>query len=124
MTKQRESAFPMRFKRPQTKEALRQLAAAQGTSMTDVAERAIEHEVALLGADMERRLTEALAVVRTYNETGRADVDEWIEAVAAGEASGLDPMRDVSSSAGVVARSQGPASLDDPFGILAAFSRP
>lgn len=124
VTKQRESAFPMRFKRPQTKEALRRLAAAQGTSMTEVAERAIEHEVALLGADMERRLTEALAVVRTYNGTGQIDVDEWIEAVAAGEASGLDPMRDVSNTAGVVARSQGGGSLDDPFGILAAFSRP
>lgn len=123
MTKQRDHTFPMRFKRPQTKEALKQLAVAQGTSMTEVAERAIEHEIALLGADMERRLTEALAVVRAYNREDQADVGQWIDAVATGEESGLDPMRDVANTAEVAARSKGEASLDDPFGVLAAFSR-
>ncbi|GEP36137.1 hypothetical protein NSZ01_39050 [Nocardioides szechwanensis] len=123
MTKPRDSTFPMRFKRPQTKEALKRLAAAQGTSMTEVAERAIEHEVALLGADMERRLTEALEVVRTYNQAGQGDVEDWIDAVAVGEESGLDPMRDVANTAGVAARTQDESTLDDPFGVLAAFAR-
>lgn len=105
MTKQRDHTFPM------------------GTSMTEVAERAIEHEIALLGADMERRLTEALEVVRAYNREDQADVGEWIDAVAAGEESGLDPMRDVANTAGVAACSTGETSLDDPLGVLAAFSR-
>ncbi|MFA6297946.1 MAG: hypothetical protein WC642_02180 [Nocardioides sp.] len=123
MTKQRDSTFPMRFKRPQTKEALKRLAAAQGTSMTEVAERAIEHEVALLGADMERRLSEALEVVRAYNQAGQGDVEDWIDAVAVGEESGLDPMRDVANTSGVAARTQDESTLDDPFGVLAAFAR-
>jgi|SRR6478609_5395278 len=123
MPKQRDSAFPMRFKRPETKEALKQLAAAQGTSMTEVAEKAIEHEVALLGADMERRLAEALEVVRSYNQAEPADVAKWIDAAAAGEASGLDPMRDVVSTVGVAGRSRDQAPLEDPYGVLAAFAR-
>ena len=122
MTKQqRDSTFPMRFKRPQTKEALKQLVAAQGTSMTEVAEKAIEHEVALLGADMERRLAEALEVVQSYNQTD--DLARWVDAAAAGEASGLDPMRDITNTAGVADRGRSGAPLSDPYGVLAAFSR-
>ena len=123
MTKPRDSPFAMRFKRPQTKEALKRLAAAQGTSMTEVAERAIEHEIALLGADMERRLTEALEVIRACSLSGQDDVEEWIDAVAAGEESGLDPMRHVANTTGVALCSEDESKLDDPFGVLAAFAR-
>lgn len=110
--------FPLRFKHPQTREALKRLAAAQGMSMTDVAERAIEHEVALLGVDLERRLTEALDVIRSYTA---ADTEAYLDAIAAGEQSGLDPMRDVVG--GTDAASPVAAPLEDPYGVLAAFSR-
>lgn len=107
--------FPLRFKRPQTREALKQLAAASGMSMTDVAEHAIEHEIALLGLDLERRLAEALEVVRGYTQ---ADVVDYLTAIEAGERSGLDPMRDVAADTGAAV----PAPLEDPHGILAAFA--
>lgn len=110
--------FPLRFKRPQTREALKRLAAAQGMTMTDVAERAIEHEVALLGLDVERRLHEALEVVRGYTA---ADNQAYLDAIAAGEQSGLDPMRDVAG--GADGSSPVAAPLEDPYGVLAAFSR-
>lgn len=107
--------FPLRFKRPQTREALRQLAAAAGMSMTDAAERAIEHEIALLGLDLERRLTEALDVVRAYTAT---DTEDYLVEIAAGERSGLDPMRDITADTGAAV----PAPLEDPHGVLAAFA--
>jgi hypothetical protein len=109
--------FPLRFKRPQTREALKQLAAAEGMSMTDAAEQAIEHEVALLGLDVERRLTEALSVIRSYTA---ADTEDYLAAIAAGERSGLDPMRDITAAH---AAAPAPVPLEDPHGILAAFAR-
>jgi hypothetical protein len=108
--------FPLRFKRPQTREALKQLAAAAGMSMTDAAERAIEHEVALLGLDLERRLSEALDVVRAYTAT---DAEDYLAAIAAGERSGLDPMRDMTPDNEAAV----PAPLEDPHGVLAAFEQ-
>ncbi len=110
-------AFPLRFKRPQTREALKQLAAAAGMSMTDVAERAIEHEVALLGVDLERRLTDALEVVRGYTA---GDDEDYLAAIARGERSGLDPMRDITTEAHTAG---GAVPLADPHGVLAAFAR-
>lgn len=101
-------ALPLRFKNPRTKEALREMSAQTGTSMTDLAERAIEHELTLLGADLERRLIAALDVVRSY--TPEVDLEAYLAEVASGESSGLDPAR--SARAGHV---------DDRFGVLAAF---
>jgi len=115
MPKPRDT-FPLRFKRPQTREALKQVAAAAGMSMTDAAEQAIEHEVALLGLDLERRLAEALDVVRSYTA---ADTEDYLTAIAAGERSGLDPMRDITADGSAAA----PVPLQDPHGILAAFDR-
>lgn len=108
--------FPLRFKRPRTREALKQLAAAAGMSMTDVAERAIEHEIALLGVDLERRLTEALEVVRGYTAE---DNEDYLAAIAEGERSGLDPMRDITTAAHVGSSA---VPLADPHGVLAAFA--
>lgn len=64
--------FPLRFKNPHTRAALKLIAEQTGMSITDIAEKAIEHEVALLGADL----------------------GGYLEAAAAGERSGLDPARD------------------------------
>jgi len=88
--------FPLRFKRQGTRAALKHLSEQTGVPMTEIAERAIEHEVALQGADLERRLSEALAVVRGYRP--ERDVDAYIQAAAAGEKSGLEPFRDIRAT--------------------------
>jgi len=107
--------FPLRFKDPRTREALKHLAEQSGTSMTEIAERAIEHEVALQGADLARRLGEALDVVRSYVPAD--DASAYIVAAAAGERSGLDPMRDIRA-----AHDPAPVpDLPDAYGVLAAF---
>lgn len=118
MSARHRDVFPLRFKNHHTRLALKHLSEQTGVSMTDIAERAIEHELALQGADLERRLTEALTVVRGY-QAGR-DGHEYIEAAAAGERSGLDPFRDVGT---IHDRVAGSKRLADPFGVLAAFDR-
>lgn len=112
--------FPLRFKNAHTREALKHLAEQTGSSMTDIAERAIEHELALQGADLERRLAEALEVVRSY--AASPNVGAYLDAAAEGEQAGLDPMRDVRALHTVHDQAAG-ASPEDPYGVLAAFSR-
>jgi len=113
--------FPLRFKHRATREALKHLAEQTGVSMTDIAERAIEHEIALQGADLERRLIEALLVVRRYQP--QRDTQAYITAAAAGESSGLDPFRDVRAAHDSPRHDSGPGALTDRFGVLAAFKR-
>jgi len=118
MSTRSRGVFPLRFKNRHTRAALKHLSEQTGVPMTVIAERAIEHEVALQGADLERRLTEALRVVRSYQPT--RDADAYIEAAAAGERSGLDPFRDVGATHDAHGGSR---RLADPFGVLAAFKR-
>ena len=113
--------FPLRFKHRATREALKNLAEQTGVSMTDIAERAIEHEIVLQGADLERRLTEALSVVRRYQP--QRDAQAYVAAAAAGERSGLDPFGDVRAAHDSPGHDRGPGALTDPFGVLAAFRR-
>ena len=111
--------FPMRFKSPRLREAVKHLAERTGTTMTDVMERAVEHELALQGADLERRLSEALEVVRSYSAT---DAPRYIAAAAAGERSGLDPLRDARAVHALGGAGEGDRAAD-PYGVLAAFDR-
>jgi hypothetical protein len=113
--------FPLRFKNGATRDALKHLAEQTGVSMTEIAERAIEHEIALQGSDLERRLTEAIEIVRSYRTD--ADAAAYIEAAAAGERSGLEPFRDLRAAHAPAAIGQLPASRSDPFGVQAAFKR-
>lgn len=113
--------FPLRFKNRDTRAALKHLAEQTGVPMTDIAERAIEHEIALQGSDLERRLTEALAVVRNYRP--EADAQAYIVAAAAGERSGLEPLRDVRAAHDRLGSGREQEPLSDPFGVLAAFKR-
>ena len=93
----RRDVFPLRFKNPQNRDALRRIAEMTGQSMTDVAEQAIEHEVVLLAADLEERLEAALDTVRRYrpeadSQAGQEPgVDAWLDAAADGETSDLGP---------------------------------
>jgi predicted transcriptional regulator len=119
MTARRRDVFPLRFKNVATRRALKHLAEQTGVPMTEIAERAIEHEIALQGSDLERRLTEALAVVRGYQP--EADAEAYIAAAAAGERSGLDPFRDVRAAHAAPGRSRHYEPFSDPFGVLASF---
>lgn len=80
-------AFPLRFRDPETREALRRMAELTGQPMTVIAEQAIEHEVTLRAADLERRLEDALEVVRGYSAS--RNLDAYLDAAAAGENSDL-----------------------------------
>lgn len=83
-------AFPLRFKDPKTKEMLRLVSDQLGVPMNDLAEDAIRHELVLLGADVERQLTEIVTALKSYNP--QTDLDAYLDAFAAGEADG-DPVQ-------------------------------
>lgn len=117
--------FPLRFKNPRTRGALRHLSEETGVPMTDIAERAIEHEVALQGADLERRLEEALDVVRSYRP--ETDLGAYLDAAAEGERGGIEPFDNVRAAHAESLESRRnllrPRPVDH-FGVLAAFQRP
>lgn len=113
----RDTAFPLRFKNPANRDALRHIAELTGMSMTDIAERAIEHEVVLLAVDLDARLSQALDIVRRYQPD--RDFDRYVEAAAEGERAGLDPMRNTRRAS----PSSGTTISSDPFGVAAAFAR-
>lgn len=83
-------AFPLRFKDPETKEMLRLVSDQLGVPMNDLAEDAIRHELVLLGADIERQLTEIVTALKSYNP--QTDLHAYLDAFAAGEAHG-DPVQ-------------------------------
>lgn len=122
MSTRSRDVFPLRFKRAATRDALKHFSDQTGVAMTDIAERAIEHELVLQGADLERRLEETLEVVRGYSPA--RDAAAHIDAAATGEVSGLDPFQDVHAAheSARSSRSQ-QAIFDDPCGVLAAFNR-
>lgn len=84
------SAFPLRFKDPETKAMLRLVSDQLGVPMNDLAEDAIRHELVLLGADIERQLTEIVNSMKSYNP--QADLGAYLDAFASGEGQG-DPVR-------------------------------
>ena len=118
MSARSRDVFPLRFKNPHTRAALKHLSEQTGVSMTDIAERAVEHELVLQGADLERRLSEALIVVRDYQPS--RDGQAYVELAATGERGGLDPFRDVRAAHHI---DSGSGREADPFGVLAAFKR-
>lgn len=83
-------AFPLRFKDPETKEMLRLVSDQLGVPMNDLAEDAIRHELVLLGADLERQLTEIVTALKSYDP--QTDLAAYLDAFAAGEAH-RDPLQ-------------------------------
>ena len=116
-------ALPLRFKNARTKAALRELSEQSGLSMTDIAEKAIEHELALLGADLEQRLSEALEAVRAYRPA--VDLESYLQAAGEGERSGMEPLHSVRAEhdRSVYPQVHTPGEEPDRFGVLAAFDR-
>lgn len=104
-------SFTLRFRKEATHRALRLTAELLGVSMNELAEAAIEHELAVVGADLEERLARTAALLRSYRGEG---IDDDIEAFARAEVSIEDPLR--SRRAG--------SKHDDDLGVGAAFARP
>ncbi|SRR6266851_5339374 len=76
-------AFPLRFKDPATKEMLRLVSDQLGVPMSDLAEDAIRNELVVLGAHIERQLTEIVIALRSYDP--QTDLDAYLDEFAAGE---------------------------------------
>ncbi len=100
-------AFTLRFRNEATHRALRLTAHALGLSMTELAELAIEHELALLGADLEQKLTRAAELLRSWRGE---DVERDIAAFARAEVTAEDPLRSHQ------------AALEDAYGVGALFA--
>lgn len=112
--------FPLRFKDARNREALKRMAELTGQSMTVVAERAIEHEVVLLSADLEVRLADALEAVRGY--LPEQHLDRYLDAAADDEGADLGPgLRAIATDA------DGPSGVRAPGAealvVLEAFAR-
>lgn len=113
--------FPLRFKDARNRAALKRLAELTGQPMTVIAERAIEHEVVLLSADLEERLADALEIVRSY--TTAQHLDAYLDAAADDDGDDLGRgLRAVATHAQSPPQ-QRPHSAP-ALGVLAAFSRP
>ena len=83
-------AFTLRFRRKKTHEALRHAADELGVSMNEIAERAIEHELDVIGTDLEQKLRRTVELLRSHRgESLEAD----IEAFARAEVEEEDPLR-------------------------------
>ncbi len=75
--------------------------------MNELAEAAIEHELAYVGADLEQKLTRAAELLRSYRDDSERD----IEAFARAEVTVGDPLRSRQ------------ATLEDTYGVGALFAR-
>lgn len=103
-------AFTLRFRRERTHRALRHAAEELGVSMNELAERAIEHELAVIGAELEDKLRETVELLRPYRGAGmEADAEAFAEAELTEE----DPLR-----------SRAVTGWSDPLGVGAAFADP
>lgn len=113
--------FPLRFKDARNREALKRMAELTGQPMTVIAEQAIEHEVTMLAADLDLRLTDALEVVRSY--AAQRDLEGYLDAAAAGEGSDLGSGLHSAAPHAAAARRHAPQGAP-ALGVLAAFARP
>lgn len=103
-------AFTLRFQRPNTHRALRLAAGELGVSMSELAERAIEHELAVIGEELEDKLRRTVDLLGSYRGyPSPADV----EAFAQAEVRESDPLQ-----------SHAATRRADPLGVGAAFADP
>ncbi len=72
--------------------------------MNDLAESAIEHELALVGADLEQKLTRSAELLRSYRDD---EVERDVAAFARAEVTVDDPLRSRQ------------AALEDAYGVAA-----
>ncbi len=101
-------AFTLRFHDPRTHRALQHAARELGVSMNDLAERAIEHELAVIGDELEEKLRATVELLRPFRGAGLA---ADVEAFAQAEVAEVDPLR-----------SRAVDERIDPLGVGAAFA--
>lgn len=101
-------AFTLRFRHPSTHRALRHAAEELGVSMNELAERAIEHELAVIGSRLEEKLRRTVELLGSYRGEGR---ERDAEAFARAEVTEEDPLR-----------SRAVSSQSDPLNVGAAFA--
>jgi hypothetical protein len=109
MSSAQSPAFTLRFRNAETHRALRLTAELLGVSMNELAEAAIAHELAIVGAELEENLTRAAELLKSYRGQG---IEKDIEAFAKAEVSMEDPLRSRM------------IDEDDAYGIGALFARP
>lgn len=103
------AALTVHFHNDETLHNLERTAEALGVSMDELAEVAIERELAALGAGLEGRLTRTLDRLKSYDS---ADLERDIRDFAQSEVEIEDPLR--------ARRVESP----DAYGIGALFGRP
>src|SRR5262249_52463024 len=86
----RSRALTLRFRNEETLRILEETATALGVSADALAEAAIERELAILGANLDARLSRTLEVLRF---TGPDDLDRDAEAFARSELEFADPLQ-------------------------------
>jgi hypothetical protein len=103
-------AFTLRFRRERTHRALRHAAEQLGVSMNELAERAIEHELAVIGSELEEKLRRTLDLLGPYRQEG---LEADVAAFARAEVTEDDPLHAVAAE-----------SRADSLGVGAAFADP
>jgi hypothetical protein len=103
-------AFTLRFRQASTHRALRHAADELGVSMSELAERAIEHELAVIRSELEEKLRRTIELLGSYRQE---DLAADVEAFAHAEVTEDDPLR-----------SRAAPSRIDPLGVGAAFADP
>jgi hypothetical protein len=99
--------FTLRFQDARTHRALKLTADLLGVSMNELAERAIVHELEVLGTGLEDRLHRTADLLRSYRGE---DVERDVEEFARAEVEVEDPLRSRA------------ATIGDPHGVGAAFA--
>ena len=104
-----QAAFTLHFRNEETLRSLERVADSLGISADELAEAAIERELAAVGAGLDNRLARALDRLKSY---GPEDLDRDIRELAQSEVEIEDPLqaRRVDSA--------------DPYGIGALFGHP
>jgi len=109
-------AFTLRFRDESTHRALRQAADELGLSMNELVERAIEHELAIVGAELEEKLRRTVRLLGRYRADGAHGADDRMADArdfARAEVEEDDPLR-----------SRAAEPFDDPVGVGAVFADP
>lgn len=84
------AVFTLRFRDEETLRNLERAAAALGVSTSELAEAAIERELAVVGSELDHRLTRALERLKS---AGLTDLDQDIRDFARAELEIEDPLR-------------------------------
>jgi signal transduction histidine kinase len=102
-------AFTLRFRDEETHRTLRLTSELLGVSMNELAEQAIAHELAQIGADLEDRLRRTADLLGKYRG---GDTEREIDEFARAEVTEDDPLRSRKTP------------VQDPLGVSAVFARP